>query len=713
MTRIPRPRQTLGAALLAALAVPASTAPSPLTPAPPAYRLVLRPDTLAHTGDLVRADDRCPQASATAEGAVVVGIDPATCAPAARPARITARVALRDVHQPTVVVLRLFAADHTPSPGSAAPAVMAVDGDTLLALRAGPGSALRPPARDVQPIVTTFVIRESREYVLSLSTAPGAAVEVRRVELAAHPLPASVRGIAYSPYRDCQVPGEGPQPSTAQVMADLRRIRHTAGAIRTYSARGANATAASAAPELGLAVWAGAWIDGPPGATSAADAAEIDSLLALAQAVPLAGLVVGNEYVLRRAGTEWDADRPRRRAAAAAYLAARMAEVRSRLGDRRIPVGTAEIAGDVFGPGPEVHPEYRPVLEQADFLLVHLHPFWEGEDADGAAARTVETYAALARALAQAYPGAPRRLVLGETGWPSAGAATAAGGARRAQGTQLNSTRYARDFLAAAEAGGTDFFYFAFADEAWKAAVEGEGQGESWGMLNADRTAKLPVQSVLVPREELPDAAAVPAEPWPAPVEPCEGVGVCVYDEWRRTSSPVPADRGTASLNAAPPPDAAGPRFVPSGFMGDADRVALDECAAEDRVHGRMSARGSVRLDGAQGWGGAAWLAAGGWNGGGTDLRAGGGGRTVLRFWARGIQGGEQVSFGATDRRGTRAETGWVRLDREWRRLEVDVGRLDRSAVVAGFWWVADRAHNPGREAVEVLMDNVRYEVTP
>ncbi|MGY9107160.1 MAG: cellulose synthase, partial [Alphaproteobacteria bacterium] len=86
-------------------------------------------------------------------------------------------------------------------------------------------------------------------------------------------------------------------------------------------------------------------------------------------------------------------------------LIAEMNETRARVG---VPVGTAE-PWHVWLANPEL-------AENSDFLGVHILPYWEGIDADGALA-FVDARLSDLRA---AFPGKP--IVLAEIGWPSDGA---------------------------------------------------------------------------------------------------------------------------------------------------------------------------------------------------------------------------------------------------------------------------------------------------
>ena len=83
--------------------------------------------------------------------------------------------------------------------------------------------------------------------------------------------------------------------------------------------------------------------------------------------------------------------------------------------------------------------------------------------------------------------------------------------------------------------------------------------------------------------------------------------------------------------------------WVPSGWMGNTDRMSLDGESTEAAYSGARSIK--IRLEGPYGWGAIAWQhPANNWGDtdGGFDLT----GATALEVWARGQYGGEKVNFG-------------------------------------------------------------------
>lgn len=149
--------------------------------------------------------------------------------------------------------------------------------------------------------------------------------------------------------------------------------------------------------------------------------------------------------------------------------------------------------------------------------------------------------------------------------------------------------------------------------------------------------------------------------------------------------------------------------WVPSGWMGDVDRLTLDGEHADEVYSGRHSIR--MRFEGSYGWVAVAWQhPPDNWGGqeGGYDLR----GAKALEVLARGAYGGEEVSFGvgllgddtAHPDSAVRKVEGIV-LTREWRRYTVPLEGADLSSIKTGFVVaITGRA-----TAVTVYLDRIRY----
>jgi exo-beta-1,3-glucanase (GH17 family) len=106
------------------------------------------------------------------------------------------------------------------------------------------------------PTPTTSLVPVHSTSTLTLS--PPTPTQARSTPTATPFAP--LRGLAYSPYRDCQSADTKAQPSRENVMQDLAIIREMANGIRTYSSTGINAEIPALARGMGLRVSAGAWL---------------------------------------------------------------------------------------------------------------------------------------------------------------------------------------------------------------------------------------------------------------------------------------------------------------------------------------------------------------------------------------------------------------------------------------------------------------------
>jgi glucan 1,3-beta-glucosidase len=122
----------------------------------------------------------------------------------------------------------------------------------------------------------------------------------------------------------------------------------------------------------------------------------------------------------------------------------------------------------------------RRVAEHCDVVMVNIHPFFAPAAAEQAVASNVEgSY----RRLIQLYSQTGRPIVIGETGWPSAGPSNGP-----AVPGIANQEKFTRDLCRYARSRGVSVFVFEMFDEPWK--VEAGGVGPHWGLFDAHGRAK-------------------------------------------------------------------------------------------------------------------------------------------------------------------------------------------------------------------------------
>lgn len=260
---------------------------------------------------------------------------------------------------------------------------------------------------------------------------------------------------SYAPFRGAETPfDETFAVSEARIEEDLRVLSALTNCVRTYATTAGLDAVPRVAERLGMKVLQGAWI----GREADKNRLELDRALALAEAHPdtIRGLIVGNEVLLRR-------EQP------VEGLAALLREAQER---SSVPVTYADV-WEFWVRAPELAP-------LVDFITVHILPYWED---DPVAVETAVAHVEEIRAeVVQVFDGKP--LLVGETGWPTAGRQREA-----AEPSRLNQARYMRALVTLAHDEGWDINFIEAFDQPWKRALEGT-VGGAWGLIEDNRTVK-------------------------------------------------------------------------------------------------------------------------------------------------------------------------------------------------------------------------------
>ena len=149
--------------------------------------------------------------------------------------------------------------------------------------------------------------------------------------------------------------------------------------------------------------------------------------------------------------------------------------------------------------------------------------------------------------------------------------------------------------------------------------------------------------------------------------------------------------------------------WTPSGFMGQADAIHLDDKSVVQPHSGASCLE--VRYEKNDGWGGVAWqdpVNDWGDKAGGADLT----GAKALVFWARGAQGGEMLKLGTGLIKDDKPFHDTVHLEKEltlttnWTEYRLDLSGQDLSRVKTGLWWSLAGQGKP----VTFYLDDVRFE---
>lgn len=261
------------------------------------------------------------------------------------------------------------------------------------------------------------------------------------------------QSVSLTPYEPNLDISSGGRTTAERIRADMKAVSGITNTVRTYSSTNGMELVPSIAAEYGIKVRLGIWLD----KDEARNEREILAGIEAAKSPAVTSIIVGNEVLLRD-------DMP------TARLIAIMKRVRAATGK---PVTTGDVSGVWID-----HPE---LAAAADYIAAHMLPYWEGVTASRAVDWTISTE----RNLAATYPG--KKVLIAEFGWPSAGqnrGAVFAGAVSQA--------RILREFAHRADALGISYNVMEGIDQPWK-VLEGS-VGPNWGVLDADRNLKFPLE---------------------------------------------------------------------------------------------------------------------------------------------------------------------------------------------------------------------------
>lgn len=255
--------------------------------------------------------------------------------------------------------------------------------------------------------------------------------------------------VSYAPFRGGQNPLDASTHiAAAQIDDDLARLARLTNCVRTYSVDHGLDQIAGLAGKHGLQVIQGLWLS----IEAQKNSWQIETTIALAKRYPdvIRAIVVGNEVLLR--GEMRGAD-----------LAAAIGQVKRAVS---VPVTYADVWEFWLR-----HPE---VYAAVDFVTIHILPYWEDFPiAAGDAGAHVD---AIRNRVTAAFPA--KEILIGETGWPSAG--------RMRDGalpSPANQARVLHDVLATAKRGNYRVNIIEAFDQPWKRWLEGTVGGH-WGLYD-------------------------------------------------------------------------------------------------------------------------------------------------------------------------------------------------------------------------------------
>ena len=256
-------------------------------------------------------------------------------------------------------------------------------------------------------------------------------------------------GVTYDPMRKQDTQTSNTFPSAQEIENDFALLTDKVFAVRTYNV--SKEKGLDKIPELAakhnLNSTVGAWI----GLDLEENRRQVDTLIEISKQYnpKLIRLMVGNEVLLRGDVTE------------------------------EVLIGYIR---DVKGSNPG-----RPISTSET---------WEGIAAEDAVDYVFDRY----NDVKKTYPNKP--VIITEVGWPSDGQPV-----KHAAASVTNQAKFLRDFLNRADKAKVNYYVVEAFDQPWKKSIEGSA-GAYWGIFNADRLPKYPMDGDVMPMPDWENWAA-------------------------------------------------------------------------------------------------------------------------------------------------------------------------------------------------------------
>jgi exo-beta-1,3-glucanase (GH17 family)/cellulose synthase/poly-beta-1,6-N-acetylglucosamine synthase-like glycosyltransferase len=267
-----------------------------------------------------------------------------------------------------------------------------------------------------------------------------------------------IRGIAYSPSHLYTEEDKNSVVTDELIRRDLAQISKLTKRIRTYTVDYNHDRIPYIAKEFGMKVTLGVWLREDKEYNEAEIARGLKAIADNPGVIDR--VIVGNEAVGVRAELT------------AREVSDYIKRVKADIKNPKIEVGTTE-----------VWPTWltEPVLaEGADFVGIHILPYWDGVPNDNAMEHVTTSF----ETIAKLYP--DKKIVIGETGWPSDGRVR-----KGAVPSAAFEAAFLRQFFHLAEQKNYDYYIMEAFDQPWKGDSGQEGAvGRFWGMFDAEGNTK-------------------------------------------------------------------------------------------------------------------------------------------------------------------------------------------------------------------------------
>jgi exo-beta-1,3-glucanase (GH17 family) len=266
-------------------------------------------------------------------------------------------------------------------------------------------------------------------------------------------------GINVGPYLT-EDPNLGATVSEEDLRNLITKIAPYTYNIRTFGCGNGLDKAGKIAHELGLGVYAGAWL----GKDLEANKKEMACIIDMAKRGDLDVAIIGNETILRGDLTEQQL---------VDYIVWFKQEV-----PHGVSVTTVETWRNII--------ELPSVVNAVDVVSVNMYPYHENAKPDKAAPITVKWYEEIKYfTFSVSLNWVGKDVIITETGWPSCGK----------NGSPKDQLTYLSDMVKLDQQFDRPFFWFEAFDEPWKEKYEGEA-GACWGLWDNQENLKDGVQDI-------------------------------------------------------------------------------------------------------------------------------------------------------------------------------------------------------------------------
>ena len=291
------------------------------------------------------------------------------------------------------------------------------------------------------------------------------------------------KGIAYGPQRDRHTPTSLEQPSFQELYEDLLIISQQWHFIRVYrvSQTSENILHIIRQEKLPIRVLLGLWV-----VAADSDVHREHNRFSVHNAIKLAnsyqdeviGVSVGNEIFVH-----WSAHRIQDKGPVVDMIRF----IRQHISQ---PVTVADDYNFWN------KPESKVIASEIDFLMLHVHPAWNGKSVQDGTSFVRETY----QSIQSFYPEIP--IILGECGWPTdynpeKNGPDEQGTLIQGEVSEAAQSRFYREYMHWTEANQIPTLFFEAFDEIWKGGGAASGTHEvekNWGVFTANRKPKLVVK---------------------------------------------------------------------------------------------------------------------------------------------------------------------------------------------------------------------------